>query len=272
VSSVCSRTGIRFCGFAVCFVRCALSRYPFSLFNRIFQSTWFHRGGVTRYFVLWIWGPLAYLRCSPAMDSLVRLVYIVRMQYLQYCKFQSLCICLHALEPDTSTFRDKPHKIGCGEIVYQQLGNYPQQTTSTTLTFKIANVNMGSWFSSPTPPPLSEKSPTSQPRHFPYHNLSVPAEASTTPEDSEDWYTNFYEKASVAPHKDGQSLIICRPSWRADGFPLFEGDDGVGDAWPVHHIEKVYKKLGGDHARVVRYVLYSNEMGGWREVGSLRVS
>jgi hypothetical protein len=125
-----------FGAFAVCFVRCVLSRYPFSLFNRIFQSTWFHRGDVARYFVLWIWGPLAYLRCPPATDSLVRLVYIVRMQYLQYFKFQSLCICLHVLEPDTSTFRNKPHKIGCGEVVYQQLGNYPQQTTSTTLTSK----------------------------------------------------------------------------------------------------------------------------------------
>jgi hypothetical protein len=195
---------------------------------------------------------------------------MVGIQCLE-CFIQRLsCICSHALEPDTSTFRDNPHEIGCGEVdqILKQTTNHIQPNH---FSFKVSplqgseSLKMGSFFSSPTPPPLSEKPATSQPRHFPYYNNPVPAEASTAPEDSQTWYTDFYEKAYVAPHRDGQNLIICRPLWRADGFPLFEGGDGVGDAWPVHHIEKVYKKLGGDHARVVRYVLYSNEMGGWRD-------
>lgn len=81
-----------------------------------------------------------------------------------------------------------------------------------------------------------------------YGNLLHP-EASTAPQDQQGWYADFFEKACCAPHRDGESIIICTPERLTGEVPNPREERG----WAVTKIRKVYSCLNGDHPRIVRY-------------------
>jgi hypothetical protein len=90
--------------------------------------------------------------------------------------------------------------------------------------------------------------PGTERRQLPYHGLPVPAEASTVPRDSQDFYAEFFEKVSCALHKDGKNVIICWPKEPPGVVP----DPRSSEGWPVTKIRKAYERLGEEHPRVVR--------------------
>jgi hypothetical protein len=116
--------------------------------------------------------------------------------------------------------------------------------------------NMGSAFSSNAPQTANNPHPdrgmatlpVQEPKRYPYHGVPVPIEASTTHEDSEDWYADFFEVASCAPHRDGKNVIIRWPAMPRGHMH----DPRELEGWPVVKIRKVYQRLGGDHPRIVR--------------------
>jgi hypothetical protein len=107
---------------------------------------------------------------------------------------------------------------------------------------------MGSAFSSNSQPAKADTLPITEHRKLPYYGLPVPAEASTAPQDSQDFYTDFFEETSCALHKDGINVIIC---WPKDP-PGWPPDSRLLEGWPVIKIRKVYERLNEDHPRVVR--------------------
>lgn len=116
---------------------------------------------------------------------------------------------------------------------------------------------MGLSFSTNNPTATdSESLPITEHRPPPYFGLRVPREASTGPEDSRDWYTDFFEQAYVCPHRDGESLLVCWPVSPQE-IPLsdgmYEGEEHV------NHLQHVYEllfradeKSERDHPRIVR--------------------
>ena len=79
------------------------------------------------------------------------------------------------------------------------------------------------------------------------HGNPIPTEASIAPEDTQDWYTDLWEKACCVPHKDGKSIIVFTPA--ETGYP----DPRVRAGWPIIRLRQAYELLGEDHPRIVRY-------------------
>jgi hypothetical protein len=77
----------------------------------------------------------------------------------------------------------------------------------------------------------------------------TPDEASTKPEDTDDSWPNFWDKAECLPHKDGKSIIIWESNDTSD-YP----NPRVRAGWPLIRLRQAYELLGGDHPRIVRYV------------------
>jgi hypothetical protein len=107
---------------------------------------------------------------------------------------------------------------------------------STTLAWLYAANNNGA-SSVPDSEPLCQRGV----------GVPLPQQASKEPEDLDDWYDNFFEKAFCIPRKDGNNMII---------MSLKERDliSRSRAGWPVKHLRKAYELMNGNHPRVVRYV------------------
>ncbi|KAF1923448.1 uncharacterized protein M421DRAFT_425820 [Didymella exigua CBS 183.55] len=103
--------------------------------------------------------------------------------------------------------------------------------------------------------------PTQEPEHIQYHGLPVTAEASMTRDDSQTWYAVFFEQAECVPHRDGKHVIVRWPNLPRGHIHDY-GRESTG--WPVVKMQNVYRRLGEDNARIVRY-------GGILDDGSLLV-
>lgn len=77
--------------------------------------------------------------------------------------------------------------------------------------------------------------------------VPVPPEASIAPQDSQDLYDDFFERAFCTRHKDGASIIIFEPD---DGHP----NPRTRAGWAIKRLQQAYNLLNGDHPRIVRYV------------------
>lgn len=95
----------------------------------------------------------------------------------------------------------------------------------------------------------TEALPTQETEHLPYHGLPVPTDASMTRDNSQTWYTDFFEQAQCVPHRDGKNMIIRWPA-----LPLGHIHDYGREltGWPVVKIRNVYQRLGENYDRIVR--------------------
>ncbi|OCL13058.1 hypothetical protein AOQ84DRAFT_417210, partial [Glonium stellatum] len=100
-----------------------------------------------------------------------------------------------------------------------------------------------------------EEAPQPPSSRLPYFGLSVPLEASFQPEDSKDWYTNFFGQAYVVPHRDGKSVLVFPSNFRGEEASLgFVRDDDADPMNMVQYAATVYKHLKEDHPRLVKYL------------------
>lgn len=74
-----------------------------------------------------------------------------------------------------------------------------------------------------------------------------PEEASTAPEDTRNWYCEFFETLFCIPHKDGQSILIVEPP------DNFTPDSRARPGWAHKRLKGAYELLGAGHPRIVRY-------------------
>ncbi|KAM5494209.1 hypothetical protein McanMca71_005287 [Microsporum canis] len=80
----------------------------------------------------------------------------------------------------------------------------------------------------------------------------LPDEVSRRPEDLKDWYTDFFEQAFVAPHRDGRSVVVFWPYPNRE-VRVDEPDpkDIIANAATIY--ESLFFKHGG-HPRMVKYL------------------
>jgi hypothetical protein len=74
-----------------------------------------------------------------------------------------------------------------------------------------------------------------------------PIEASRAPEDTHNWYYDFFEKLFCIPHKDGKSMLIVEPP---EDLP----DSRERPGWAIKRLRGAYELLGDGHPRIVRCV------------------
>ena len=77
---------------------------------------------------------------------------------------------------------------------------------------------------------MTDVFPTQEPEHLPYHSLPVLSEVSMARDDSQNWYTVFFEQAECVPHRDGKHITIRWPHL-SRGHIYDHGRRLIG--WPV---------------------------------------
>ncbi|KAJ6194670.1 hypothetical protein J3E72DRAFT_403195 [Bipolaris maydis] len=102
---------------------------------------------------------------------------------------------------------------------------------------------MGSFLSSEVPPPRPAKRYLLS---FPEEDF--PEEASTAPEDVQDWYSHFFETLFCLPHKDGKAILIL------EAPEDIEPDSRARPGWARKRLRGAYELLGEGHPRIVRYL------------------
>jgi hypothetical protein len=120
----------------------------------------------------------------------------------------------------------------------------PSDTPSSSYQTSFLISNMGSY------PSTSRDRISSAERGEIQYAPYAPDEASRNPEDDTSLWPDFWEKASLYPHKDGKSIII---------WGILDDDLGPNPrarpGWPIKRLRKAYEILGEDHPRVVRCVI-----------------
>ncbi len=116
---------------------------------------------------------------------------------------------------------------------------------------------MGLFFSRPRPTIPPDWQHLSPDQVKPYSGVPLPPEVSTAPKDSHHgfflWYAIFYDAAYVAPHIDGENVVVFWP-------PPSRGeteDQREPEGWGIRRLATLYRALSaGDewNARVVRFV------------------
>ncbi|KAI4694288.1 hypothetical protein J4E81_006504 [Alternaria sp. BMP 2799] len=78
------------------------------------------------------------------------------------------------------------------------------------------------------------------------YRTRTPLEASIEPEDTKNWYCDFWQHVCAVPHKDGKSIILYEP--KETQHP----DPRVRPEWASKRLRKAYELLGEGHPRIVR--------------------